>query len=188
MGEEANIFGNKKEAREQTRSNAMKIAEQKTIETFRQFVNTGQLPSYTDNEGKWIHGDRSNQKNWWTAGFLPASLWELSDIKNGNPQNKSNSSLIADSYVRENPLKNLQSHDIGFIAYGILVEGYKRTNNKKYKKMALDAARQLAQRSTKKSKIIRSWGNENSVIIDSLMNLKLLYWAAQNGGDPELTA
>ncbi len=85
--------------------------------------------------------------------------------------------------------KDVQHHDLGFLYTLSCVASYKLTGNETAKQAALDAAAFLATRYLPKAGIIQAWGDLNDpeqqgrMIIDCNLNLPLLYWAAEVGGD-----
>jgi unsaturated chondroitin disaccharide hydrolase len=89
-------------------------------------------------------------------------------------------------------------HDLGFLYSLFSVALYKLTGAGEHREVGLRAAELLAQRFNSKGKFIRAWGRmdeiestienekvrtDNMAIIDSLMNLPLLFWAANETGD-----
>lgn len=79
-------------------------------------------------------------------------------------------------------------HDLGFLYSLYSVALYKLTGNQQHREVGLRAAELLAQRFNSKGNFIRAWGRigtdepefpANMAIIDSLMNLPLLYWAGK---------
>jgi unsaturated chondroitin disaccharide hydrolase len=75
-------------------------------------------------------------------------------------------------------------HDLGFLYSLYSVALYKLTGDKEHREVGLRAARVLSQRFNPKGNFIRAWGHintteqDNMAIVDCLMNLPLLYWAA----------
>ena len=83
-------------------------------------------------------------------------------------------------------------HDLGFLVINSFLKGYEQTGNDEYKRIALVAADSLATIFNAKVGTIASWprhiktyGGHNT-IMDNMMNLELLFWAAENGGSPLL--
>ncbi|HLP77880.1 MAG TPA: glycoside hydrolase family 88 protein [Candidatus Paceibacterota bacterium] len=89
-------------------------------------------------------------------------------------------------------------HDIGFLYSLYSVALYKLTGEKEHREVGVRAAELLAQRFNPKGNYIRAWGRmdeiespigdgmmrtDNMAIIDSLMNLPLLFWASAEQGD-----
>ena len=81
---------------------------------------------------------------------------------------------------------NSRQHDIGFMLYCPMGEGLRLAPEKRadYAKWLQEGAATLASLYNPDVGLIRSWpwGN-HLVIIDNMMNLELLEWAAKNGGD-----
>jgi unsaturated chondroitin disaccharide hydrolase len=81
-------------------------------------------------------------------------------------------------------------HDLGFLYTLYSVALHKLTGDATHREVGLRAAEVLALRFHPKGKFIRAWGRrdtdafENMAIIDCLMNLPLLFWAAGETGHP----
>lgn len=127
----------------------------------------------------------------WTSGFWPGILWYLyEDTKDGMWK------TAAEKYTQTIlPVTNRKasSHDVGFITMCSLGNGYRLTGNEEYKQGLLRAADSLAVLYNPKVGTILSWPGmvkkENwphNTIIDNMMNLELLFWAARNGGSHHL--
>ncbi len=89
-------------------------------------------------------------------------------------------------------------HDLGFLYSLYSVALYKMTGDKDHRDVGLRAAELLVQRFNPRGNFIRAWGRMDEIespigddrmrtddmaIIDSLMNLPLLYWAGMETGD-----
>jgi unsaturated chondroitin disaccharide hydrolase len=80
-------------------------------------------------------------------------------------------------------------HDLGFLYSLYSVALHRLTGDKEHREVGLRAAEVLAQRFNEKGDFIRAWGHmndgefEDMAIIDCLMNLPLLYWAAEQTGN-----
>lgn len=135
-----------------------------------------------------------NDPEWWTAGFWPGLLWL---VYGESPKNVDAAPLsrIADSCERqlEGCLRNPDSvdHDLGFIWLLSGVASYRQTGSMDSRRRGMLAANLFAARFNVRGQFIRAW-NFNSptmdtrgvAIIDSMMNLPLLYWASEQSGDP----
>jgi unsaturated chondroitin disaccharide hydrolase len=78
-------------------------------------------------------------------------------------------------------------HDVGFMWLHTAAANYRLTGSADSRRRALHAANILAGRYNPAGKFIRAWNGEDRagwIIIDTLMNLPLLYWAAKETGDP----
>ena len=83
-------------------------------------------------------------------------------------------------------------HDLGFQFLCSYVNGYRLTGNDNYRQIALKGAEKLAGFYNPSVGTILSWahmsdqmGWPHNTIMDNMMNLELLFWAAKNGGKPE---
>ncbi len=83
-------------------------------------------------------------------------------------------------------------HDLGFLIFCSYGKGYAATGNPEYKKVILAAADSLATLFNPNVGTILAWprhikdfGGHNT-IMDTMMNLEMLFWAAKNGGDSTL--
>ncbi len=90
--------------------------------------------------------------------------------------------------LTENMMKRLDDnyvvdhHDIGFLVLPSITALYRLTNEQKYYDYTILAADILCKRYHHDSKFIQAWGSmdddeEYRLIVDSLINLPLLYWA-----------
>ena len=146
----------------------------------------GQFPSVTGRDGVWKLGPATG----WTSGFLPGSLWLMAQ----STGRASFAQAAADWTVALTPQSVVTStHDIGFQMSTSFGNGYAVTHAEAYRQVMLRAAASLATRYDPAVGAIRSWGSREDsahflVIVDGLMNLQLLFWAAHHGGDPAWAA
>lgn len=84
------------------------------------------------------------------------------------------------------------THDLGFLYSLSCVALYKETGDERAKQLAIRAADFLTDRYNEHGGFIQSWGEFNpgkkegekvQIIIDSMMNLPLLYWASETTGN-----
>lgn len=131
-------------------------------------------PEYTSG-GKWQFGDSSI----WTAGYLPGMLWLMfghtKDPAWGERARRWTEPIAT---VRE------RGDNLGVMFMPSFVAGYRLTGDGSYRQYALDAAASLAGRYLPEGMYIRyeSGDQQGSLIIDDLIDLSLLYWAAQETG------
>ncbi len=81
------------------------------------------------------------------------------------------------------------SHDVGFILNCSYGNGYRLTRDPHYRKVLIQGARTLSTRFKPEVGLIRSWDHgkwQYPVIIDNMMNLELLTWAAREASEPRL--
>ncbi|WP_125605325.1 glycoside hydrolase family 88 protein [Lapidilactobacillus bayanensis] len=124
----------------------------------------------------------------WTNGFWTAMMWQAYQITNDSEfkvqaeeQLVSFKQRLADNFI-------LNHHDIGFLYSLSAYAGYQITGSTTDQAMVVAAADVLVGRFQKKGQFIQAWGDldnpdEYRLIIDSLLNLPLLFEAAKISGD-----
>ena len=124
----------------------------------------------------------------WTSGFFPGSLWLLYEYT-GDEKWK----VAADDYTRR--LESLRhfggTHDLGFMLNCSYGNGLRLANPDGYREVLLDGAAALSRRFDPQVGLIRSWDFgawKYPVIIDNMMNLEFLTWAAKATGDARFLA
>ncbi len=117
----------------------------------------------------------------WTNGFWPGIMWLMyaatgEECFRETAENGEKSLDAAfDHYM-------LLHHDVGFMWHISAGANYLLTGNEKSKNRNLHAAATLAARYNVKGQFLKAWNGENAcgwVIIDSMLNIPLLYWAAK---------
>lgn len=127
----------------------------------------------------------------WCSGFWPGILWydyeNTHDAAILHNAEKYTESL---EFISECPAYD---HDLGFQIYQSFGNGYRLTHNEAYKKILLRTADTLATLYNPKVGTILSWPRErkpqnwpHNTIMDNMINLELLFFASQNGGDKRL--
>lgn len=135
------------------------------------------LPYTTENG---IHDDRKETAvNAWTNSFFAGMLWHLyADTKKEVFKNTAeHSEELLDKAFE---LVDVLHHDVGFLWNLSSVANYRLTGNKKSYIRANYAANILAGRHVSQGGYIRAWNYKPNTrsIIDTMMNLNLLYWAS----------
>ncbi len=121
----------------------------------------------------------------WCSGFFPGSLWYLYEYT-GKESWKREAKIWTDKLEC---IRNFTgNHDIGFMLYCSAGNGWRLAKCEGYDAILRDAAKALCKRYNEKIGVIRSWdnwqkGDHFQVIVDNMMNLELLEWAAKNCGD-----
>lgn len=129
------------------------------------------------------------RSRWWTSGFFPGTLWYLYE-NSGNEEFKK---LAHEFSLRvEDQQYTTDNHDVGFMIYCSFGNGYRLTKNEDYKKVIHTASNSLITRFNEKTRAIRSWNSSGkdrlwqyAVIIDNMMNLEMLLWAAKEFNEPK---
>ena len=144
-----------------------------------------QFPSASALNGRY----RLKQNDDWTNGFWTGMLWlayEWTGNKDFLETAQKNIHSFQDRLDRHFILDH---HDIGFLYSLSAGAGYKITGDALCKSEVLQAADVLAARFHTRGNFIQAWGKygeaaEYRLIIDSLINLPLLFEATQLSGDP----
>ena len=124
----------------------------------------------------------------WTTGFCTGTYW-LSYELSGDEVFKTAAMIQVDSFYDRIVNKiDVNHHDMGFLYTPSCVAAYRLTGSEKGKEAAIMAADQLAGRFQEKGQFLQAWGvlgaaEHYRLIIDCLLNLPLLYWAAEVTGD-----
>lgn len=141
----------------------------------------GGYPVSTRN-GRWQIDPRGT----WTAGFWPGQLW-LVHLLTGDER----FSVAAYAQCRKLVRDRLEdeTHDLGMLVYPSFIRGWQITGNANLRHLGLLAAERLTARFNTHGSFIRAIGametteQDGYVIVDTLMNLPLLFWAARETGE-----
>lgn len=122
---------------------------------------------------------------WWTNGFWPGMLWQMYHAT-GEEKYLNTARRVEDKLDKAFDVYTGLHHDVGFMWLHSAVADYRLTGNERSKARALHASHLLAGRYNPRGKFIRSWNRDRSgwVIVDSMMNIPLLYWARDEIKDP----
>ncbi len=148
------------------------------------------FPRMTDASGRWVVQPVTQ----WTSGFFPGSLWYLYALT-GDAAWRARAERwqapLAPTAARTN------THDLGFLLFDSFGLDARLTGDTLARTVVLRASRSLAARFNPIVGAIKSWDVDTvddrrrdwpgrfPVIIDNMMNLEMLWWAArQPGGDP----
>ncbi|MET0573739.1 MAG: glycoside hydrolase family 88 protein [Pedobacter agri] len=155
---------------------AFEHAEQQSLLMAKKYENQpGRLPKSFEGGT-----DTSSDSRWWCSGFFPGSLWYLYE-NNKNQEVLNYAKIYTDRVEREK--YTTDNHDVGFMLYCSFGNGLRLTGEERYKEVLLTGAKSLATRFDPRVGLIRSWDHNTTVwqypvIIDNLMNLELMLWAA----------
>lgn len=127
----------------------------------------------------------------WTCGFWPGILWYIYEYTKDDYW-KLQAENFTDPIIPR-ATGRARSHDVGFMAYCSIGNGYRLTKNPDYKQALLQAADSVSILFNPNVGTFLSWPNmikkmnwPHNTIIDNMMNMELLFWAAKNGGDKRL--
>ncbi len=138
------------------------------------------FPIYTRN-GRWRH----DGEGWtdWCAGFYAGMMWLLAE-RSGEVEWRQR----AEHYTRllEDKQYDRQVHDLGFIFLNTYLPWYRATGDTRLQEVLVTAGRTLALRFNEKGRYLRSFVAPESLFIDIMMNVPLIFYAAAASGDVEL--
>lgn len=151
--------------------------------------NEGKIPYSMDKNG--VYDDKSADKDLmcWTNGFWEGILWLMykqtgesyyKDLEN-RMEEILDRILLGKTDYGIDPLH----HDVGFMWHLSSVANYRLTGNVAGRSRGMIAANYLSSRFNIKGNYIVAWeGKEREgwSIIDTMMNIPLLYWAAKESG------
>lgn len=163
---------------------ALRFSEQQCLLMAKKYEGQeGKLPRTFEGEK-----DVSSSSRWWCSGFFPGSLWYIYE-NSKNAEVLKYARLYTDRVEREK--YTTDNHDVGFMLYCSFGNGLRLTGDERYKEVLFTGAKSLATRYNPKVGLIRSWDHNKDVwqypvIIDNIMNLELLLWAADYSGDTRL--
>lgn len=147
----------------------------------------GKIP-YIAEDGVYKEDKAETDIVWWTNGFWPGMLWQMYHITNDKKFKKA-AECVEEKLDKAFEVYTGLHHDVGFMYLHSAVADYRITGNERSKARGLHAAHLLAGRYNPRGKFIRSWNRDKSgwVIVDSMMNIPLLYWASDAIKDPRFT-
>lgn len=126
---------------------------------------------------------------WWTNGFWPGIMWKMYHAT-GRDIYRQRAEMAEKKLDKALHGFVGLHHDIGFMWLHSAVADYRLTGSEEAKVRGLMAANILAGRYNPKGQYIRAWNatrteeREGWIIVDSMMNIPLLYWASEETKDP----
>lgn len=142
------------------------------------------FPMYTVN-GKWLHSGEAWTN--WCEGFLGGQLWLLYAYTR-DPYWRSK----AEHYSRliEHRKTDRNVHDLGFLFWSTWKRWYDLTQDETQRAainaVVIEAGRTLALRFKEKGGYLRSFVADESLFIDIMMNVGIIFYAAQQTDDSGL--
>ncbi|MCD8318882.1 MAG: glycoside hydrolase family 88 protein [Paraprevotella sp.] len=140
--------------------------------------------SIDNNTTEWLKTDVYD----WTSGFWPGILWFDYEYTN-NPQIEKAAALYTESLTALLSASHKGYHDLGFQFYCSFGNAYRLTKKDEYKQILLKGAEKLSKFYNPKVGTMLSWPGmvkqmnwPHNTIMDNMMNLELLFWAAKHGG------
>jgi len=124
----------------------------------------------------------------WTSGFFPGNLWMMFELTGDEIWKQR---ALEYTLPLENQQWNGGTHDMGFKMFCSFGKAWQFTGDSAYRNILIQSAKTLATRFNPAVGCIRSWDHNADkwdfpVIIDNMMNLELLMWAAKQTGNDTL--
>jgi unsaturated chondroitin disaccharide hydrolase len=142
-------------------------------------------PMYTAN-GIWKHGGPA----WthWCDGFLPGMMWLFVRHLGADSGEAKYWTEQAIHYSKPlEPRKNDRDvHDLGFIFLSTYYRWYRMTRDPAIREVVIQAGRTLAKRFNDNGQYLRSFVAEDSIFIDIMMNVGIIFYAARETSDRRL--
>lgn len=138
---------------------------------------------YTTKDG--VHNDMAEEDiTWWTNGFWPGLMWLMyvgTEDEHYRKVAVHAEEMLDKAFEKYDTLH----HDVGFMWHISSGVDYRLFGGEKSRLRTIYAANTLASRYNAAGRFIRSWNDDSVgwVIIDSMMNIPLLYWAAEEHKD-----
>lgn len=142
------------------------------------------IPYTPGPDGK--YGDMAQKDiTWWTNGFWAGTMWLMYNATR-EPLFKETAETNEAELDQAMTIYTGLHHDVGFMYQLSAVADYRLTGSERSKARGLHAAALLVGRYNPRGKFIRSWNRDRAgwVIIDSMLNIPLLYWARDTIDDP----
>jgi unsaturated chondroitin disaccharide hydrolase len=126
-------------------------------------------------------GDWQKQNGYfWTGSFWVGELWQLYGSTHDEKYRKW-AELWGSKLIGQESEEN---HDAGFLNYYSAALGCDLTHEDELRESAMRGAERLEQLFNPKTQLIASWNVDgDDTIVDTMMNLQLLWWASDKTGD-----
>lgn len=142
-------------------------------------------------QGRGAWNTRPSTPEEWCSGFWPGILWldyEYSGDKRIKKLAQGFSSSL--NYLAH---RNPYDHDLGFLMFCSYGNAMRVAPSKPYRDLIVQSAHQLARLYNPRVGTMLSWPREvkkqgwpHNTIMDNMMNLEMLFWAAKHGGHDSL--
>ena len=146
-----------------------------TVERYSDF-----FPIYTAG-GRWFH--RGELWTDWCGGFHAGMMWLIAGRTGEDWWRRT-----AEHYSRllEHRQHDRNVHDMGFIFLNTYLPWYRSTGDDRLRQVLITAGQTLALRFNSRGKYLRSFVAPESLFIDIMMNVPLIFHAARETGDQAL--
>jgi unsaturated chondroitin disaccharide hydrolase len=173
-----NHFSNVADDRINCYTRALDFAQRQVAKTIERTPDY--FPIYTVG-GRWHHSGEL----WtdWTGGFFAGMMWKFFEHYGDIEWRQ-----WATSYSRllEGRQFDREVHDLGFIFLNSYRPWYELTGQQVLREVLIQAGKTLAMRFVPAGRYLRSFVAPESLFIDIMMNVPLIFYAARHCGDAEL--
>jgi unsaturated chondroitin disaccharide hydrolase len=138
------------------------------------------FPMFTEN-GKWRH-QRAAWTNW-CEGFLPGMMWIFAR-RTGDPWWRER----AEHYSRliEDRKHDREVHDLGFLFWSTWKRWYDWEHDPEVEEVVITAGQTMGLRFNERGRYLRSFVSPESTFIDIMMNVGIIFYAANRKGEADL--
>ena len=138
------------------------------------------FPLFTEG-GKWRHGKESWTN--WCEGFLGGMMWIFAR-RTGDPYWRER----AEHYSRliEERRHDRAVHDLGFLFWSTWKRWFDQTGDEEIESRVIQAGETMGLRFNEEGKFLRSFVAPNSCFIDIMMNVGIIFHAANKTADQDL--
>lgn len=140
--------------------------------------------------------DATDNVDGWTTAFWTGLCWLAYDVT-GERRFRVAAEAQLETFERRLETGLVASHDLGFLYTLSAIAGHRLTDNEQYRSLALTAADLLTERFREAPGLLQAWGEvdddddewpQGRMIVDSMMNLPLLFWASEATNDSRYAA
>jgi unsaturated chondroitin disaccharide hydrolase len=130
----------------------------------------------------------------WTTGFWAGMLWLAFELTGADKYRAAGEIQIERFADRLERGIDVDHHDLGFLYSLSCVAAWRLTGSSLAHQTSLKAADRLMLRCVEAPGVLQAWGalddpeQRGRTIVDSLMNVPLLYWASEQTGDQRYSA
>ncbi len=163
----------------------------RTAARFTPLLLSSPSTTYGKGPGFFVEGNNASgewkprEGFWWTGSFWVGELWRFYERTRDNKYRRWAEAWGSRLLGQEQTL----NHDAGFVYFYSSALGYDLTHDAALQQSALRAAERLQKLYNPKTQMIAAWSeNGDDSIVDTMMNLQLLWWASRQTGDPQWRA